>query len=104
MGKDVYHEIYSDLFTRLYQNKQNQMKQLIYFSAEWCGPCKTMSPIMDNLKKLCPVHKVNIDYDTMYVSQFNVKSIPTVIILENGQEVSRFTGVKSEAEILNMLR
>lgn len=102
MGKDIYHEIYSDLFKR--QKTTRTMKQLIYFAAEWCGPCKTMGPIMDNIKKSYPVHKVNIDYDTMYVSQFNVKSIPTVVILENGQEVSRFTGVKSEAEILNMLR
>ena len=98
MGKDVYHELYSNIF------KKQTMKQLIYFSAEWCGPCKTMGPIMDNIKKSYPVHKINIDYDTMYVSQYNVKSIPTVVILENGQEVSRFTGVKSEAEILNMLR
>ena len=101
MGKDIYHEIYSNVF----KNQQSRtMKQLIYFSAAWCTPCETLSPIMEKIKKSYPVHKVNIDYDTMYVSQYNVKSIPTVVILENGQEVGRFTGVKSEAEILNILQ
>jgi putative thioredoxin len=101
MGKDIYHEIYSNIF----KNQQSKpMKQLIYFSADWCAPCGALTPIMENIKKSYHVHKVNIDYDTMYVTQFNVKSIPTVVILENGQEVSRFTGAKSEAEILNMLR
>ncbi len=101
MGKDIYNQIYTEVFNS--QNK-SPMKQLLYFSADWCAPCRTLGPIMDNIKKSYSVHKVNIDYDTMYVSQFNVKSIPTVVILENGQEVSRFTGTKSEAEILNMLR
>jgi thioredoxin-like negative regulator of GroEL len=101
MGKDIYNQIYTEVFKN--QDKQS-MKQIIYFSADWCNPCRTLGPIMENVKKTVPVHKINIDYDTINVAQFNVKSIPTVIILENGQEVSRFTGIKSEAEILNMIR
>jgi thioredoxin 1 len=98
MGKDIYNEIYSNLFKN---QIKSHMKQLIYFHAMWCGPCKTLGPIMD---KIPNVTKINVDSGSPLVTQYHVKAIPTVIILENGQEVSRFTGVKSEAEILNLLK
>ena len=97
MGKDIYNEIYSNVFKN--QTKPN-MKQLIYFYATWCGPCKTLGPIMD---KIPNVTKINVDSGSPLVAQYHVRAIPTVIILDNGKEVSRFTGVKSEAEILNLL-
>jgi len=82
------------------------MKQIIYFTAEWCSPCKTLSPIMDKVKTNSGlnINKINVDNNKELVMHYNVKSIPTVIILEDNIEVRRFTGVKSEIEILNMLK
>lgn len=78
------------------------MKQLWYFFSEWCRPCKTLSPIMDSLQRQgIPINKLNTDYTPDVVTKYNVRSVPTVILVENGAEVRRFVGVRSENEILN---
>ena len=77
------------------------MKQLFYFSAGWCQPCKALGPTMDQVAKTVPVKKLNVDYEPDVVTRFGVTSIPTVILVENEREVRRFTGVKSYNEIIN---
>jgi thioredoxin 1 len=78
------------------------MKQLWYFSAPWCGPCKQFGPTMDRVSNQgIPVNKVNVDYEPDATTKFGIKSVPTVILVENGQEVKRFTGVKSEQDVIN---
>lgn len=77
------------------------MKTLIYFSASWCQPCKTLSPIMEQVGKNVPVIKIDVDAQKQYAMDFGIRNIPTVILVENGKEVRRFTGVKSLNEILN---
>jgi thioredoxin len=79
------------------------MKQLFYFSAEWCQPCKTLAPIMEQVAQTTPVQKVNVDYEPDIITKFGVRNIPTVILVENGQEVRRFTGAKSYNDILNFI-
>jgi thioredoxin len=79
------------------------MKQLFYFSAEWCQPCKTLAPIMERVAQTTPVQKVNVDYEPDVITKFGVRNIPTVILVENGQEVRRFTGAKSYNDILNFI-
>jgi thioredoxin len=78
------------------------MKQYLYFSAPWCGPCRMLGPIMSEVSNTIPVQKVNIDEDSVTAQQYNVRSIPTVVLLENGQEVKRIIGVKQKAEYLNV--
>jgi thioredoxin 1 len=78
------------------------MKQYLYFSAPWCGPCRMLGPIMSEVSNTIPVQKVNIDEDSATAQQYNVRSIPTVVLLENGQEVKRIIGVKQKAEYLNV--
>jgi thioredoxin 1 len=79
-------------------------KQLLYFNAEWCGPCKTLSPIMDEVRRQIPVQKINVDYtDPNIVQKYRVKNIPTVILIEDGQETRRFTGVKTFNQIIDFL-
>ena len=80
------------------------MKTLIYFSAAWCQPCKTLSPIMEQVGKQVPVIKVDVDTQKQYTTDFEVRSVPTVILVENGKEVRRFTGVKSLNEIINFYK
>ena len=78
------------------------MKQLWYFSAPWCGPCKMFGPTMDRVAQQgIPVKKVNIDYEPDVITKFGVKSVPTVILVENEQEVSRFVGAKSEQQVID---
>ena len=78
------------------------MKQLWYFSAPWCGPCKMFGPTMDRVASTgIPVNKINIDYDGDVVTKYGVRSVPTTILVENGQEVKRFVGAKSEQQVID---
>jgi thioredoxin 1 len=79
-------------------------KQLLYFSAEWCSPCQTLGPVLDEVRRQIPVQKINVDYtDPQIVQRYGVRNIPTVILLENGQESRRFTGVKTFNQIIDFL-
>ena len=76
------------------------MKQFLYFSATWCGPCKAFGPIMDRVSASgIPVQKVDVDSQKNLVSQYQVGGVPTTILIKDGQVVNRFTGAKSEQEI-----
>ena len=79
------------------------MKQLFYFSAEWCVPCQTLGPIMDQISTEISVQKFNIDYEADLITKYGVRNIPTVVLVENGQEVRRFTGVKSYNDIIRFI-
>ena len=68
---------------------------LVDFWAEWCGPCKVMEPALEELANEMDfvLAKVNVDEETQYAQQFNVESIPTMIIFKDGQQVERLVGV-----------
>ena len=77
---------------------------LYYYSAPWCEPCRTLGPIMDEVAKQIPVIKQNVDYaDPAMLTEANVRSVPTVILVENGQELRRFNGIKSFNQIIDWL-
>jgi thioredoxin 1 len=78
------------------------MKGFLYFSADWCQPCKTLGPIMDQVAKQVTVNKINIDYEGTLIKQYNVTSVPTVVLVDNGVEKTRFVGVKSLNDIMNL--
>jgi thioredoxin 1 len=79
------------------------MKQIFYFTAPWCEPCQVLGPIMDRVTKQIPVEKVNIDYEMDRARTANVGSVPTVILVENGQEVRRFTGMRSYEQVMQFI-
>jgi len=79
------------------------MRKLFYYSAGWCQPCKTLSPIMDQVAQTTPVEKINIDYELDRARAANVSSIPTVILVENEQEVRRFVGAKSYQQVMDFI-
>ena len=80
------------------------MKELFYYTANWCQPCQTLGPTMDEIARQIPVRKQNIDYiDPAILTEAKVRNVPTVILVENGQEVRRFTGVKSYNQIIDWL-
>ena len=81
------------------------MKQLFYFTAPWCVPCQSFSPIMDKISDtVMPVEKINIDYDMDRARAANVMSVPTVVLAENGQEIKRSVGAKSYEQMLEFIK
>ena len=73
----------------------------LYFSAPWCGPCKMFGPVMQRIADSgIPVEKINVDKAPQVAAAYTVKSIPTTVLTDaQGQEISRFVGVKSEQEV-----
>ena len=82
------------------------MKTLKYFTATWCGPCQRFKPIMQEVaNEGNHVQFIDIDTDQgrMFADQYNVRSVPTVVIEENGSEVNRLIGATSKQTILENL-
>ncbi len=76
---------------------------LIDFWAEWCGPCKMIAPMIDELSAeydgKAKVVKINIDNEQDLAVRFNVNSIPTLLIIKDGEEAKRFIGVTSKSDV-----
>lgn len=81
---------------------------IVDFWAEWCMPCKLMTPVMNDLavehKGKIKVCKLNVDHAKQTASKFKIRGIPSLIIFKNGKEVKRITGVKTKAQINSELR
>jgi thioredoxin-like negative regulator of GroEL len=73
------------------------MKQVLYFSAKWCTACQATTPLIEQLKssKAAQVSTIDVDYDVSLVQQYNIRSVPTTVVLENGNEVKRHVGSMS---------
>jgi thioredoxin 1 len=95
------------VFTFTDQNFSNKITNgivLVDFWAAWCGPCKLMAPVMNNVAEATAgrvtIAKLNVDEHRETAAKFRVRSIPTLILFKNGKEVHRITGVKSKEAIL----
>ena len=79
---------------------------LLDFWASWCGPCRMVSPIVDEIAaersdiKVC---KINVDEQPELAARFGVMSIPTLVVMKNGKVVNRAVGARPKAQILAML-
>ena len=75
---------------------------IVDFYAEWCGPCKMMSPVIDEIAEEMPevkVGKVNVDNNGDLAMKYNVSSIPTIMIIKNGEVLKTFVGVTEKDTI-----
>lgn len=79
---------------------------LLDFWASWCGPCRMVVPIVEEIAEERPdikVGKVNVDEQPELASQFNVMSIPTLVVMKNGKIVNQAVGARPKQQILDML-
>ena len=85
---------------------KNNSKVLVDFYADWCGPCKMIAPIIEEIadeRKDIAVFKLNVDESAAIAIKYNVMSIPTLIVFENGQEKTRIVGLRQKDDILSRL-
>ncbi len=86
---------------------QSEKTVLLDFWADWCGPCRMLSPIVDEIAQEHPevkVCKVNVDEQPELASSFEVMSIPSLFVIKGGKIVNRSTGVRPKAQILELLK
>jgi len=103
-------EDHRNILTLTDRNFQNQTKNkivLVDFWASWCAPCRMMAPVLnevaDELTGNSYVGKVNIEEYQSLAQKFQVRNIPTLILLKNGVEVNRFVGIKNKDYLLQQI-
>ena len=86
--------------------KNSEVTVLLDFWAEWCGPCRMLAPTIDEIaaeRDDIKVGKVNVDNDPELAKQFGIFSIPTLVVIKNGEVVSQNAGVRPKSAILASL-
>ena len=80
---------------------------LVDFFAEWCGPCKMMSPILkqvkDNLGNRVSIIKIDVDKNQSLAAKYHVRGVPTLMLFKNGEQVWRQSGVLQKDDLINII-
>ena len=86
--------------------KQNEKVVLLDFYADWCGPCRMVSPIIDEIAEERDdlfVGKINVDEQPELAMEFGIVSIPTLVVMKNGEVAQKVPGARPKAQILAMV-
>ena len=79
------------------------MKKFIYFTAPWCGPCRQLGPIMEEIaSEGIGVHKIDVDSNPELCQEFGVRNVPTVVLQVNNTEMGRKVGLNPKQAYLDM--
>lgn len=87
--------------------KTSEKTVLLDFYADWCGPCRMVSPIVEEIAKENPqylIGKINVDKEPELAQKFHVLGIPTLAVIKDGKVINQSTGAKPKADILAMLK
>ena len=86
--------------------KKGEKTVLLDFYADWCGPCRMVSPIVDEIAEErddIVVGKINVDNEQELARDFGILSIPTLVVLKNGEIINKASGARPKAQILELL-
>lgn len=88
-----------------FKEKINEEKVLVDFNATWCGPCRMLSPILEEVNKevKTKIYSLDVDENNDISKEYNVFSIPCLILFEKGKEIKRSVGLISKDELLNFI-
>ena len=81
------------------------MKHVLYFTADWCVPCKRVKPIVEEINKdsIVKFKIINVDNEKELAKSLELRSVPTFILFENEKEIARITGAKTKQELLDFI-
>ncbi len=102
------HEKILTLTDKNFQNQTKNKLVLVDFWAAWCGPCRIMAPVLNEiageLKGNSYVGKVNVEQFQSLAQKYKIRGIPTMVLFKNGTEVNRFVGVKSKEYLIKQIQ
>jgi thioredoxin len=104
-------KINTDEFKNLFSEKENKLINknnencILKFSADWCQPCKMLTPILEKIsnEKNISVYEINVDNEYKLAEKFNIKSIPTIFFISKTGNINSYIGSASETQINNLI-
>ena len=83
------------------------MKMILYFTADWCNPCKQTRPIVEELNReqiMAKFFIIDVDSEIEMAQDFEIKSVPTFVVMKNNKEIHRETGAKTRQQLEELIR
>ena len=83
------------------------MKHILYFTADWCNPCKKTRPIVEELNReqiMAKFFIIDVDIELEMAQDFEVRSIPTFVLIKNNKEIHRVTGAKTRQQLEELIK